>query len=74
MGENGMHSNSAGGRPSRPSAPHHSEAVLTVGFRGLQRRARLSNAIGYSAAEAPRPKRPDLSTRSRHHDLEKRDN
>ena len=49
-------------------------AVLTVGFRGLQRRARLSNAIGYSAAEAPRPKRPDLSTRSRHHDLEKRDN
>ncbi|HII43367.1 TPA: hypothetical protein HA325_01960 [Candidatus Thalassarchaeaceae archaeon] len=74
MGENGMHSNSAGGRHSRPSAPHHSKAVLTIGFSALQRRARLSNAIGYSAAEAPRPERADLSPRSRHHDLEKRDN
>ena len=74
MGENGMHSNSAGGRHSRPSAQSSSPAVFTVGFNGLRKRAKLSNAVGYSPSDAPRHKRPDLSPRSRHHDLENRDN
>ena len=74
MGENGMHSNSAGGRQSRPSAQTSSRAFLTVGFNGLRKRAKLSNAVGYSPSDAPRHKRPDLSTRSRHHDLENREN
>ncbi|MDG1533316.1 MAG: hypothetical protein P8Q35_02585 [Candidatus Thalassarchaeaceae archaeon] len=74
MGENGMHSKNAGGRQSRPSAPHHINAKLTVGFSGLRRRAVQSNAVGYSPREAPRPTRPDLSTRGRHHDLANREN
>ena len=73
VGENGMHSNSAGGGQDRPPAQPSSGAVLTVGFNGLRRRAKLSNAVGYSATDAPRHKRPDLSPRSRHHDLEKRE-
>ncbi len=74
MGENGMHSNSAGGRQSRPSAHTSTRAILTVGFNGLRKRAKLSNAGGYSPSDAPRQERPDLSTRSRHHDLENREN
>jgi len=74
MGENGMHSNSAGGRQSRPSAHTSNRAILTVGFNGLRKRAKLSNAVGYSPSDAPRHERPDLSTRSRHHDLENREN
>ena len=74
MGENGMHSNSAGGRQSRPSAQTSSRAKLTLGFNGLRKRAKLSNAVGYSAIEAPRHTRPDLSPRNRHHDLENREN
>ena len=74
MGENGMHSNSAGGRQSRPSAQTSTRATLTVGFNGLRKRAKLSNAVGYSAMEAPRHTRPDLSPRDRHHDLENREN
>ena len=74
MGENGMHSNSAGGRQSRPSAHTSTRAILTVGFNGLRKRAKLSNAVGYSPSDAPRHERPDLSRRSRHHDLENREN
>ena len=74
VGENGMHSNSAGGRQSRPSAQNSTRATLTVGFNGLRKRAKLSNAVGYSAMEAPRHTRPDLSPRNRHHDLENREN
>ena len=74
MGENGMHSNSAGGRQSRSSAHTSTRAILTVGFNGLRKRAKLSNAVGYSPSDAPRHERPDLSTRSRHHDLENREN
>ena len=74
MGENGMHSNSAGGRQRRPSAQTSTRATLTVGFNGLRKRAKLSNAVGYSAMEAPRHTRPDLSPRDRHHDLENREN
>ena len=74
MGENGMHSNSAGGRQSRPSAHTSTRAILTVGFNGLRKRAKLSNAVGYSPSDAPRHERPNLSTRSRHHDLENREN
>ena len=62
-----------GGGQERPPAQTTSGAVLTVGFNGLRRRAKLSNAVGYSATDAPRHKRPDLSPRSRHHDLEKRE-
>jgi len=74
VGENGMHSNSAGGRQSRPSAQTSTRATLTVGFNGIRRRAKLSNAVGYSPSDAPRQERPNLSTRSRHHDLENREN
>ena len=74
MGENGMHSNSAGGRQSRPSAQTSTQAILTVGFNGIRKRAKLSNAVGYSPSDAPRQERPNLSTRSRHHDLENREN
>ena len=74
VGENGMHSNSAGGRQSRPSAQTSFRANLTLGFNGLRKRAKLSNAVGYSAIEAPRHTRPDLSPRNRHHDLENREN
>ena len=74
VGENGMHSNSAGGRQSRPSAQTSTRATLTVGFNGLRKRATLSNAVGYSPSDAPRQERPNLSTRSRHHDLENREN
>ena len=74
VGENGMHSNSAGGRQSRPSAQTSTRAILTVGFNGIRKRAKLSNAVGYSPSDAPRQERPNLSTRSRHHDLENREN
>ncbi len=74
VGENGMHSNSAGGRQSRPSAQTSTRATLTVGFNGIRKRAKLSNAVGYSPSDAPRHERPNLSTRSRHHDLENREN
>ena len=74
VGENGMHSNSAGGRQSRPSAQTSTRAFLTVGFNGIRKRAKLSNAVGYSPSDAPRQERPNLSTRSRHHDLENREN
>ena len=73
MGENGMHSNPRG-RHSRPSAQSSSPAVFTVGFNGIRKRAKLSNAEGYSPSDAPRQERPNLSTRSRHHDLENREN
>ena len=74
VGENGMHSNSAGGRQSRPSAQTSTRAILTVGFNGIRKRAKLSNAVGYLPSDAPRQERPNLSTRSRHHDLENREN
>ena len=74
VGENGMHSNSAGGRQSRPSAQTSTRAILTVGFNGIRKRAKLSNAVGYSPSDAPRKARANLSTRSRHHDLENREN
>ena len=54
MGEDGMHTKNAGG-PTNPLAKTpNSVNKFTRGFRGVAHRARLSNAVGYNAKEAPR--------------------
>ncbi|HIE80961.1 MAG TPA: hypothetical protein EYQ07_00230 [Candidatus Poseidoniales archaeon] len=81
MGENGMHSKKAGGRHRRLPATHPSRAMIKIGFAGLRRRAKLSNAVGYSPRDAPRPQRGMESLRESnqgsihnpHQDLDKRD-
>gem|GEM_PF-2007625 len=55
--------------------------MIKVGFAGLRRRAKLSNAVGYSPRDAPRPQRGMESLRESnqgsihnpHQDLDKRD-
>jgi len=54
--------------------------MIKVGFAGLRRRAKLSNAVGYSPRDAPRPQRGMESLRESnqgsnhnpHQDLDKR--
>ena len=54
MGEDGMHTKNAGG-PNTPLAnTPKSKDRFQRGFRGVVHRARLSNAVGYNAKEAPR--------------------
>ena len=51
MSEDGMHKN-VGGHKSPLTQQHQTR--ITVGFSGIRSRARLSNAVGYDAKEAPR--------------------
>jgi hypothetical protein len=54
MGEDGMHTKNAGGSENPLANTPYSVNKFTRGFRGVAHRARLSNAIGYNAKEAPR--------------------
>ena len=57
MSEDGMHKN-VGGQEKRPRTQMQStKSKIIIGFSGVRNRARLSNAIGYEAREAPREKR-----------------
>jgi hypothetical protein len=51
MSEDGMHKN-VGGHKS-PLTQHH-QTKITIGFSGIRSRAKLSNAVGYGAKDAPR--------------------
>jgi hypothetical protein len=51
MSEDGMHKN-VGGHKSPLTQQHQTR--ITIGFSGIRSRARLSNAVGYGAKEAPR--------------------
>lgn len=54
MSEDGMHTN-VGGRQNRPLTHVQSrKSKIIIGFSGIRNRARLSNAIGYEARDAPR--------------------
>jgi len=54
MGEDGMHTKNAGGSESPLANTPKSKKEFRRGFRGVVHRARLSNAVGYNAKEAPR--------------------
>ena len=55
MGEDGMHTKNAGGASKDPLAnTPNTVNKFTRGFRVVVHRARLSNAVGYNAKEAPR--------------------
>jgi hypothetical protein len=54
MGEDGVHTKNAGGSKNPLANTPYSVNKFTRGFRGVAHRARLSNAIGYNAKEAPR--------------------
>ena len=57
MSEDGMHKN-VGGREKRPLTQMQSDkSEIIIGFSGVRKRARLSNAVGYQARDAPREKR-----------------
>ena len=51
MSEDGMHKN-VGGHKSPLTQQHQTK--ITIGFSGIRSRAKLSNAVGYDAKEAPR--------------------
>ena len=52
-----MHKN-VGGREKRPLTQMQSDkSEIIIGFSGVRKRARLSNAVGYQARDAPREKR-----------------
>ena len=54
MGEDGMHTKNAGGPKTPLANTPKSKDRFQRGFRGVVHRARLSNAVGYNAKEAPR--------------------
>ena len=57
MSDDGMHKN-VGGREKRPLPQMQSDkSEIIIGFSGVRKRARLSNAVGYQARDAPREKR-----------------
>ena len=67
MSEDGMHTN-VGGRRKRPlTQVQTTKSKIIIGFSGVRARARLSNAIGYDARDAPR----DARGKSRITDREK---
>ena len=49
-----MHTKNAGGSENPSPTPPYSVNKFTRGFRGVAHRAKLSNAVGYNAKEAPR--------------------
>lgn len=49
-----MHTKNAGGSENPLANNSNSVNKFTRGFRGIAHRARLSNAVGYNAKEAPR--------------------
>ena len=49
-----MHTKNAGGSENPLVNTPYSVNKFTRGFRGVAHRARLSNAVGYNAKEAPR--------------------
>jgi hypothetical protein len=55
MSKDGMHKKNAGERRGRSLAKHHTNEIKPmIGLRGIVKRAKLSNAVGYDAKEAPR--------------------
>lgn len=52
MSEGGVHKKNAGERKGR-SLANNLKIKPKVGFRGIANRARLSNAAGYDAKDAP---------------------
>jgi len=53
MSEDGMHTD-VGGRQNRPLTHVQSrKSKIIIGFSGIRDRARLSNAMGYDARDAP---------------------
>ena len=54
MGEDGMHTKNAGGPKTPLANTPKSKDRFQRGFRGVVHRARLSNAVGFNAKEAPR--------------------
>ncbi len=57
MSEDGMHKN-VGGRRKRPLTQLQSKrSKIIIGFSGVRDRAKISNAIGYDARDAPRKER-----------------
>lgn len=54
MGEDGMHTKNAGGPKTPLAKTPRPKDRFQRGFRGVVHRARLSNAVGYNAKEAPR--------------------
>ena len=57
MSDDGMHKN-VGGREKRSLTQMQSDkSEIIIGFSGVRKRARLSNAVGYQARDAPREKR-----------------
>ena len=51
MSEDGMHKNV--GWHKSPLTQHH-QTKITIGLSGIRSRAKLSNAVGYGAKDAPR--------------------
>ena len=57
MSDDGMHKN-VGEREKRSLTQMQSDkSEIIIGFSGVRKRARLSNAVGYQARDAPREKR-----------------
>ena len=57
MSKDGMHKN-VGGQEKRPLTQMQSaKSKIIIGFSGVRKRAKLSNAIGYEARDVPREKR-----------------
>lgn len=55
MSKDGMHEKNAGERRGRSLAKHHINGIKPmIGLRGVVKRAKLSNAVGYDAKDAPR--------------------
>ena len=54
MGEDGMHTKNAGGPKNPLVNTPKSKDKFQRGFAGIDQRAKLSNAVGYNAKEAPR--------------------
>jgi len=54
MSDDGVHKKNAGERKGRSLANHQNKNNPKIGFRGIVHRARLSNAMGYDAKDAPR--------------------
>lgn len=53
MSEDGMHTN-VGGQENRPLTHVKSrKSKIIIGFSGIRNRAKLSNAMGYDARDAP---------------------
>ena len=57
MSKDGMHKNVGGQEKSPLTQIQSTKSKIIIGFSGLRNRAKLSNAVGYEAREAPREKR-----------------